>query len=131
MTRLSSGLPKDPQKNGLGAIAGALLNNPHHKHLVIALVDCSKITEDTDTGERQPTIRILRIERVAPEDQDEAERLVRRALEYRSGDTVLPLDIERDLESWFGKGVEVDVTTGELTLPADPDAVDDDGGDES
>lgn len=129
MPRLSSSLPKDADQNGLYAIARELLDDPLRRHVVLAVVDCSKITTDTSTGAREPTVRILRIEQVAPADIAEAERLVRRALEHRSGDTVLPIDIERDMEAWFGKGYELDPETGELTptgdYTEDPDAEDD------
>ena len=126
MTRLAAALPKDATKNGLDAIASELLLDPLKRHLVLAVVDCSKITTDTATGDCDATVRVLRIEQVHPDDVAEAERLVRRALEYRSRDTVLPIDLERDLESWFGKDVTVDLTTGVVTVPSDalidPDA---------
>lgn len=128
MPRLSARLPKDPTQNGLEAIARDLLDDPLKRRIVIAVVDCSKITTDTETGEREATVRVRRIEQVNPADMAEAERLVRRALEYRCGDTVLPIDIERDLEAWFGAGVEVDPETGEVTVPGD-DEPDDDGSD--
>ena len=114
MTRLSSGLPKDPEKNGLAHLGRSLLTNPHHRHLMIALVDVAKVTTNVDTGEREPTVRILRIERVAPQDVPETERLVRRALEHRSGESVLPLDLEQSIEEWLGNGFHLDATTGEL-----------------
>lgn len=119
MARLASGLPKDADQNGLFAIARELIEDPLRRHVVIAVVDCSKITTDTQTGAREATIRVRRIEQVHPGDTTEAERLVRRALEFRMGDTVLPIDIERDMEEWFGQGVELDTATGELTLPGD------------
>lgn len=118
MTRLQSGLPKGDQ-NGLTAIARDLVHAPTDRHLVVAVVDCSKITTNTDTGNTEATVRVLRIERVHPEDITEAERLVRRALEHRHGDTVLPLDVERDLEEWFGVGFDVNPETGELTATDD------------
>lgn len=120
MTRLSSGLPKG-DANGLDAIARSLVDDPHERHVVVAVVDCSKITMNTDTDEAVATVRVRRIERVHPEDRVEAERLVRRALEFRHGDTVLPIETERDLESWFGEGVSLDVETGELTGIDDED----------
>ena len=119
MTRLATALPKDPTKNGLAAIAGDLLLDPLKRHLVVAVVDCSKITTDTGTGDCDVTVRVLRIEQVHPDDRAQAERLVRRALEYRSRETVLPIDLERDLEEWFGKDVTVDMTTGLVTVPSD------------
>lgn len=118
MPRLQSGLPKG-DANGLSAIARHLIDAPLDRHLVLAVVDCSKITTDTATGEQEATVRVLRIERVHPDDVTEAERLVRRALEYRHGDEVLPIDIERDLEEWFGKGFELDPETGALTEVTD------------
>ena len=128
MTRLSSGLPKG-DANGLEAIARALVDNPHERHVVIAVVDCSRITTLTDTDEAVATVRVRRIERVHPEDRLEAERLVRRALEFRHGETVLPIETERDLESWFGAGTLVDPDTGEVTagtLDVDGPAEDED-----
>lgn len=115
MTKLSSGLPKETSGNGLSAIARDLVVNPMNRHVMIAVVDCSKITTDTSTGLMEPTARVLRIERVAPQDAETAERLVRRALEHRLGDTVLPIDLEEDIAEWFGKGFELDPETGVLT----------------
>ncbi len=135
MTRLSGKLPKDADKNGLDAIGRELLKEPKQRRIVIALVNGWRSVKDYDTETEEPIVRILRIEQIAPDDRAEAERLVRRALEYRSGDTVLPIDIERDLESWFGKDVTVDTTTGVVTVGSDdgPDTDDDedsdDGGD--
>lgn len=115
MTRLASGLPKETSGNGLSAIARDLVVSPMHRHVMIAVVDCSRITTDTSTGLMEPTARVLRIERVAPQDAETAERLVRRALEHRLGDTVLPIDLEEDIEEWFGKGFKLDPETGVLT----------------
>jgi len=140
MPRLSARLPKDPTQNGLEAIARDLLDDPLKRRIVIAVVDCSKITTDTETGEREATVRVRRIEQVNPADMAEAERLVRRALEYRSGETVLPIDIEKDLTAWFGEDFDVDLDTGEVNVPDDaltddPDQADvddaDEGGDDS
>ncbi|GAB2613730.1 hypothetical protein GCM10027067_26620 [Pseudactinotalea suaedae] len=120
MPKLSSGLPKEADRNGLYALAAALLNNPHERHVVLAVVDCSKITTSTDTGEREATVRVLRIEAVAPQDVHEAERLVRRALEHRTRKDVLPIELERDLEEWFGE-FTFDPNTGEIITAPDED----------
>jgi hypothetical protein len=123
MPKLSSGLPKEADRNGLYALAGKLLNDPTERHVVVAVVDCSKITTNTDTGEREATVRVLRIEAVAPQDDREAQRLVRRALEHRTSVDVLPIELERDLEEWFGE-FTFDPETGEIRTA--PDAEDDD-----
>ena len=93
MARSSSALPKDATKNGLDAIASELLLDQLKRHLVLAVVDGSKITTGTATGDCEATVRVLRIEQVHPGDVAEAGRPVRRALEYRSRDTVLPIDL--------------------------------------
>lgn len=110
MTRLASGLPKG-EGNGLGAIARALIDEPHRIHVVVALVDCKKITTDNDSGEVEPTARIRRIEVIEDQDHDLAAKMLRRALERRTGQTVLPFDLEEDLRATFGR---VDPDTGEI-----------------
>lgn len=129
MTKLASALPKG-DSNGLTGIARDLVDDPHRMHVVIAVLDCSRIITSTDTGEVEPTARVRRIERVLDVDLGTAERLLRRALEKRAGDTQLPIDLEEELEEIFGQGVTLDLDTGELT---GGDQVDDDdaGGEDS
>lgn len=110
MTKLASGLPQG-EGNGLTALARQLIDGPHDIHVVVALVDCKKITTDNDTGEIVPTARIRRIEAITVEDRDVAAKMLRRALERRTGKTVLPFDLEEDLRSAFG-GIDPD--TGEI-----------------
>lgn len=109
MTRLSSRLPKG-EPNGLDAIARDLIAEPHRAHIVIAVVDCSKIVTDVDAGDPQPTARIRRIERVITADLPHAEQLLRRALEKRSGMATLPLDLEDEITQIFTEAAG----TGEL-----------------
>lgn len=109
MTKLASVLPKG-DGNGLDAIARPLVERPHDMHVVIGLVDCKKTTTDNDSGEVEPTARIRRVEVIAADDLGTAEKLMRRALEKRTGTTVLPLDLEDEIADAFAN---VD-TTGEL-----------------
>jgi hypothetical protein len=111
MTKLASSLPGG-DANGLTALARALVDTPHDVHVVVALVDCKKITTDNDTGEIVPTARIRRIEPITEADKALAGKMLRRALELRTGKTVLPFDLEEDIRSAFG-GVDPD--TGEIT----------------
>lgn len=113
MTRLASGLPKG-DGNGLDALARNLIDAPHEVHVVVALVDCKKITTDNDDGTVEPTARIRRIEAITEADKDLAAKMLRRALEKRTGKTVLPFDLEEDLRAAFG-GIDPD--TGEITGP--------------
>lgn len=98
--RLTSALPKG-DANGLGPIIGDLVDDPKAMHVVLCIVDCKKTTLDADTGEVVPTVRIRRLEALLPEDKVPAHRLMERALERRTGKTVLPLTLEDDVREAF------------------------------
>lgn len=110
MTKLVGALPKG-EGNGLDALARKLIDSPRDIHVVIALVDCKKIATDTDSGEVEPTARIRRIEAIQEEDRDIAAKMLRRALERRTGKAVLPFDLEEDIRAAFGN---IDPATGEI-----------------
>lgn len=110
MTKLASNLPGG-DANGLVAIARALIDTPHDVHVVVGLVDCKRTTTDNDSGEVVPTARIRRIEVIDGGDKDLAAKMMRRALEQRTGKTVLPFDLEEDLRAAFGR---IDPDTGEI-----------------
>lgn len=97
--------------NGLGPIVSDLVQHPHRFHVLIAIVDCKKVTTDNDSGEVIPTARIRRVEVVLPEDLKPAEKLLRRSLEKRAGKTVLPMDLEDEINIAFNR---VDPHTGEM-----------------
>lgn len=100
MTNLAGRLPKD---HGLSVLQSQLVDSPQTKHIVLAVVDCRKVTSDMDSGEIEPTARILRIEAVLRQDYDQAERLLRRSLEQRHGQPVLPFDTENELKELFAE----------------------------
>jgi hypothetical protein len=92
--------------NGLAAIARELLENPEKVHVVVALVDCSKITTKVDSGDVIPTVRVRRIEVVSdPEDGRRMRQIVRREWERRTGKTVLPFEMEEEMRQAFGDEV--------------------------
>jgi hypothetical protein len=110
VTRLASGLPKG-EGNGLTVLARKLIDNPSRIHVVIALIDCKKISTDVDTGDVEATARIRRIEAVLPEDHPVAQTMLRRSLDKRIGKEVLPYDLEEELRVAF-EGIDPD--TGEI-----------------
>lgn len=110
MTKLTSSLPSG-DGNGLEALARVLIDDPHRVHVVIALVDCKKVSTDHDNGNVEPTARIRRIEAIGAEDASVAQTMLRRALERHTGKVVLPFDLEEDLKAAFG---DVDPDTGEI-----------------
>lgn len=86
---------KLPENNGLGSIADMLVREPHGKHIVIAVIDCARITIDTDTDEAVPVARIRRIEVIRGDDVQEshAAALLQSAADRRNGIQPLPFDM--------------------------------------
>jgi DNA segregation ATPase FtsK/SpoIIIE-like protein len=118
MTKLASKLPEGG--HGLSTISHRLVSQPHEKHVVIGVVDCSQVTTDHDNGSVEPTARVRRLEVVADAgDLETAETLLRRALDVRLGSTVLPLAIEDDISAAFVDAIG--------RLDPDEGLVDDDG----
>lgn len=113
MTKLAPALPKG-DSNGLNALARQLINTPEDIHVVVALVDCKSITTDVDTGDIEPTARIRRVEVISEDDKATVALMLRRALERRTGKTVLPFDLEEDVRAAFGN---IDPQTGEILDP--------------
>lgn len=100
MTKLQSKLPKYH-----GLTEYKLNADPAAVHAVIALVDVSKVTIDTDTGSKDPTVRILHVETINTADLPEAQNMLRHAIEKRTGATVLDGfedDVDHDMKKAFG-----------------------------
>lgn len=106
---ISGALPKG-DANGLGPIVRDLIDQPHRYHVIMAIVDCAKVTTNNDSGEVIPTARMRRVEAVLPADLAVAEQLMRRALEKRSGRQMLPIDLEDEMRLAFK---QIDPRTGE------------------
>jgi hypothetical protein len=102
---LSGKLPRG-DANGLSPIVRSLIAEPEKVHALVLLVDCVRITTETETGETIPTMRIRRAEVISHADLKEAQRLIRRGWEKRAGDTVLPIELEDDLTTIF-KGIDL------------------------
>jgi hypothetical protein len=109
MTKLLSTLPNG-QNNGLDSIASQLVNEPAKTHICIVVLDCKKVETDTDSGDVIPHARIRRIEPIN-EDRNKVAMLLRRALEERTGETLLPFDTEEEMEGIFSG---LDPKTGEI-----------------
>lgn len=114
MAKLSSQLPKG-EANGLAALDRDLIDNPAKVQVIVAPVDCRKLVTDMDSGDIEPTARIRRVE-VIREDAGVVAAMLRRAMETRTGKTVLPFDLENDLRGVFDG---IDHATGEVLDPDD------------
>lgn len=124
--KLSSAMPEG-ERNGLAAIAPALVENPKTVHVAVVLLDCVKRTESVDSGDVIPTVRLRAIEPIAAHETDAAElrRLLRRAHERRTGRVELPLGLEAELTSL---GLAVDEPDDDEREPDDDEPA---AGDES
>ncbi|MCL2582949.1 MAG: hypothetical protein FWE35_10875 [Streptosporangiales bacterium] len=103
--RTNALLPKG-EDNGLALIAGELAAEatgmrPARLWAVLGIVDCRRVSVDADTGEEMATVRFRRVELLLPDDLPTAEKLIRRALEHRSGATTLPLEMEDEIRQAF------------------------------
>jgi hypothetical protein len=107
--KMGAALPRG-DADGLSCIAHDLVHDPTRLRVVLCIVDTKKVTTDFDSGDVIPVARIRRVEVVRPEDLAAAEQLMRRALEGRSGGTVLPLELEDEMREAFAT---VDPETGE------------------
>lgn len=102
MTKLASKLPREH-----GLTGRKLVTEPTTIHAVIALIDVSKLTTDTDTNEVEPTIRVLRAETITQADLPDAATMFRAAVAKRTGGTVLDgfeNEMGEDFKAAFGIG---------------------------
>lgn len=112
MTKFSGTLPKG-DANGLNALANQLLKNPKGTHIIVGVIDVKTITTDVDTADQQATVRFRRVESIAPQDADHAVRMMQRAAERRTGATMLPIEIEDELQELM-QNLDFDFSTGEV-----------------
>lgn len=98
--KISAALPAG-DSNGLPSISAAMVDDPEEVRVAVVLLDCSRITTNTDNGDVIPTARIRAIEPITGDTSDatEMKRLLRRAYERRTGHTELPLDLEKELDA--------------------------------
>ncbi|QDQ97958.1 hypothetical protein [Tomitella fengzijianii] len=100
--KFSSSLPADRSFNGMHAIAEDMTSEPRAMHYAIVAFDTKDIRLNTDTDEATATARIRRIEPIERhDDRREVQRILRRAYEDRTGETVLPYDLENELHDAF------------------------------
>jgi hypothetical protein len=98
---LSGALPSG-DANGLAAIVSDLINDPERVRAFVVLASASKVTQLVHDGSTVPTLQIRRIEPITDADDGrEVSRLLMREYERRTGQLVLPLELERDVASAF------------------------------
>lgn len=99
--KLAAGLP-DGEANGLKAAVDLFLDDPAGARIGIVVFDTKGTAEDFDDGVVTATARVRRVEIITDtDDAQAAKRLMMRANEQRTGQTVLPLDLEADVDAVF------------------------------
>ncbi len=93
-------MPKGEQ-NGFAAIADELVKNPNQLRAALIVFDAKRGTEDYDLHDTIVTVRIRRGELVLPQDLNAVEQMIRRSLEFRSGQTTLDLELEDEIRLAF------------------------------
>lgn len=100
-THMSGALPAG-DANGLAAIARDLVESPARPHVVVAIVDAKTVRTNVDDGARLATVRVRRIEAISdPTDREHLRRLLMREFERRTGQAVLPFDLEVEVRRAF------------------------------
>jgi hypothetical protein len=89
------------EANGLAAVAAELVKDPNRLRAALIIYDAKRGTEDYDVHDTVITVRIRRVENLLPQDLDAAEVMIRRALEKRSGQAVLELELEDEIRRTF------------------------------
>jgi len=91
---LSGKLPGHEDVNGLDAIVEDLVDDPTTIRVALLWIDVPKITDNTETGARVPTVRVRRVEPLGTLDDipDVVRDLAIKAHEARTGRTPLPFD---------------------------------------
>lgn len=99
--KLAASLPKG-DANGLGAIASELVADPQQIRVALVLLDVGELATATDDGTVTAKVRIKRIETIRNnEDAFVLRKLLQREFERRTGQTVLPFDLQQDVEDAF------------------------------
>lgn len=87
--------------NGLERIARDLVKDPLNRHLVVGIIECTRITRDiADGGVETPTVRFALIEVLEGEPAEQARQLLDAAHNVRTGRSPQPAlfgDTERDV----------------------------------
>lgn len=94
---LSGSMPKD-DRNGIGAISSALVDNPGAMQVIVAIVRGKTITIDVDSGDEVPTARIMAIEAFEGKSATgrQLREILRQQYSQRTGHNELPFDEKPD-----------------------------------
>jgi len=88
--------------DGLSTLGEALVNSPERIHVAVMLVDCVKLVRRVDSGEQYATMRVRRVEVIGDaDDRRRLQMMLTREFERRTGQAVLPFELEEDIRLAF------------------------------
>lgn len=92
--KLAGRLPGSIENNGMYNVQPDLLKTPAEHRLAVIWYDVPKIVDDVESGDRVPTMRVLRIEPMGEVGEATAalREMVMQVAEARTGKTPLPFD---------------------------------------
>lgn len=106
--KLTAKLP-EADANGLTAVEAQMVDRPDRCVTIVAVVDVHKLTTDMDTGDVEPTVRIVSVEALTTDlDAKAARKLLDATHTRRTGRQTLPLDDEA------GDDEDIDPETGQI-----------------
>ena len=101
LVKLNSRLPVG-ERNGLDALGAQIAaGHPTGTFALMMLCDVVELTTKVDTNQRIGKLRILRIEALGRKEFAAGEQLLRKALERRTGQQMLPEEIEIEITEAF------------------------------
>lgn len=114
---VSATFKKDEQEfNGLEVIHDALIESPLDRRVIVAVVETIRVSKDIRAGGVEtPTIRLVHVEAMTPDQAIVARKLLDAAYAARTGQAAPPPDL-------FEDGIEID-RGGPVAAEADQDAV--------
>ncbi len=79
----------DRELNGLEYIVTELIDNPLNRRIVVGIIEVARITTDYEDGSTEvPTVKFVQIEPLAGDAAGQAQELLAKAYNARTGQTV-------------------------------------------
>lgn len=102
VVRLSAALPEGERNGLLGEVAETFAKDTTGRQIVVALIEVQKVVNNIEKARQEVVLKIARVEAIVREDDVRAmKRIMLRASEERSGQTVLPFETEDEISAYF------------------------------
>ena len=118
--RMSASMPAE-DRNGLAELVDDLIANPEDTYIAVVVIEARSMAVDLKNGTSVPTVALTAIEPILDvADAAEAQRLLRRGHGRRTGQTEIPLELERELSSIADVRGALTIGTGPAAAEEEP-----------